>query len=66
MSYNGNKVYRKPDEIVVADGGKITNDGTQAAAIADISTTLGDMTAAERTAFNSVLAALRGVGIIAT
>jgi hypothetical protein len=68
------------DEIVVASGGKITVEsggiinvktggiikanGTQAAAIADISETEAVFSAAEREKFNDILAALRGAGII--
>lgn len=53
-------------EMRVVTGGKITpNSGTQAAAIANV--TGGATTDAEaRTAVNAILAALRGVGIIAT
>ena len=69
------------DEIVVASGGKITVEsggiinvktggiikanGTQAAAIADISETEAVFSAAERGKVNDILAALRGAGIIA-
>lgn len=72
------KVYREQggDTFVVASGGEInvesggtiTDDGTQASAIADISVTgtyATDDTPIE-TAINSILAALRGVGIIAS
>lgn len=52
--------------IDILDGGKITADGAQAAAIADISETAGTMTVGERQSFNAVLAALRGAGIIAS
>lgn len=72
------KVYFKQggDELVIADGGKlviepggeIVEDGTQAAGIADItvSGTYGDDDDAIETAVNSILAALRGAGIIAS
>lgn len=55
-------------EIRINSGGQITDDGTQAAAIADISVTgtYGDDDSDIETAINSILAALRGVGIIAT
>lgn len=59
------------DELVVESGGKITNAGTQASAVADATAiTGGDApTEAEHNALlgkvNSILAALRGVGIIA-
>lgn len=49
----------------VASGGQITDDGTQASAIADISESESVFSAAERVKFNAVLAALRGVGVIA-
>lgn len=78
MSYQG-KVYRKQggDELVVATGGKITANGTQASAIAaaKVDYTTGDLdTEAEIIAalnaanvkLNSALTALAGVGIIAT
>lgn len=73
------------DEIRVAPGGKITNDGTQAGASANLTHTVGtadgtvdDVGAAFNqtllndnfkeltTKINAILAALRGVGIIAT
>lgn len=65
------------DELDVAPGGKITADGTQAAHIADAKAdyTTGDLdTEAEIIAalnaanakLNSVLAALEGVGILAS
>jgi hypothetical protein len=71
------KVYlpQGGEQLVVADGGNIQvmtggqilpNSGIQAVVGAgtDISEVEGVMTAAERQAFNDVLAALRGVGII--
>ena len=72
MTYQA-KVYRKQggNELVIASGGKITAAGTQATAIADETALTGgeDPTEAEYNAllvkFNAVLAALRGVGIIA-
>lgn len=69
--YNG-KVYRKlgGDELVVAPGGKITANGTQAATIADAAAAAG--AAPDKAEFdavvaklNAVLAALEGVGILA-
>lgn len=66
MSDYSGKVYRKigGDEIVVASGGKITNNGTQAANIAE--PTGGATTDAEaRAAIVSIIAALKGVGIVA-
>lgn len=68
MSYNA-KVYMKQggDALVISEGGAIESetDG-QAAAIADIDTTTGNFTEAERIKFNEVLAALRAVRIIAS
>lgn len=77
-SYNC-KVYRKQggDELVIESGGKITADGVQAAAIADASeahalnSTFSD-TEVEAALnalggkINDILAALRGVGIVAS
>lgn len=73
------KVYMKQggDELVVKTGGKITADGTQASHIVDAKAdyTTGDLdTEAEIIAalnaanakLNSVLAALEGVGILAS
>lgn len=63
--YSG-KVYHKigGDELVVAPGGKITNNGTQAAAITE--PTGGTTADAEaRTAIAAIIAALKGVGITA-
>jgi len=69
--YNG-KVYRAQggDELVVATGGKITADGTQAAHIADVDAAAGAAPDkaefdALATKFNALLAALEGVGILA-
>jgi hypothetical protein len=66
MSYQG-KVNRTQggDALNVDTGGKITANGVQAPAIADISETAAEMSIAEREKFNAVLAALRGAGIIA-
>lgn len=79
-------IYNKQGggELVIAAGGKITNDGTQAAASAALTAASGmadgvvdDVTAAFSqtilnnnfqecaTKINAILAALRGVGIIA-
>ena len=65
MSYNA-KVYMKQggDELVVNAGGKITAAGTQASAIADL-TAVAD-SAAIIAAVNAILAALEGVGILAS
>lgn len=73
MSYS-TKIYMKQggDELVVQSGGKITNAGTQASAITDATAATGGDAPTEAeynalvTKLNSVLAALRGVGIIAT
>jgi len=53
--------------IDVVSGGSITDDGTQASAISDISVTGTYATDDSNieTAVNAILAALRGVGIIA-
>lgn len=61
------KVYKpNPDELAVASGGSITNDGTQASAIAAISESEAVFSAEERGKLNDILVALRGVGIIAS
>ena len=62
------KVWRPQggDELRVESGGTITEAGTQAAAIADVATSGSATAAANATAINSILAALRGVGIIAS
>ena len=52
-------------EIAFKTGGKQTNDGAQAAAIANVLTAGSATAAANATAINSILVALRGVGIIA-
>jgi hypothetical protein len=66
MSYQG-KVNRTQggDALNVDTGGKITANGVQAPAIADISEDAGTFAAGEREKFNEILAALRGAGIIA-
>lgn len=60
-------------ELNIATGGKVTpNGGTQATAISDLTAITGGESPTEaehnavRTAINSILAALRGVGIIAS
>lgn len=81
MSYN-TEIYREQGgaklvvddggEIRVNAGGKITDDGTQASAIADATAITGGESPTEAehntliTKLNSILAALRGVGIIAS
>ena len=59
-------VYMKQggDELVIKSGGKITDDGTQASHIADLAT--GATNAQIATAFNTLLLAIEGVGILAT
>lgn len=51
-------------EINVESGGAITADGTQASHIADLAT--GATNAQIATAFNTLLVAVEGVGILAT
>lgn len=51
-------------EINIESGGTITNDGTQASHIADLAT--GATNAQIATAFNTLLVAIEGVGILAT
>jgi len=76
MSYNA-KVYQKQggEQLVVASGGSIKietggsivpNSGTQATAISDVPTAGSAAAADNATAINSILAALRGAGIIAS
>jgi hypothetical protein len=53
-------------KLVVQTGGQIVpNSGTQAAAIANVATAGSATAAANATAINSILVALRGAGIIA-
>ena len=58
-------VYMKQggDELVIASGGIISNDGTQASHIVDVGATY---TTGVQGKINAVLAALEGVGILAT
>ena len=65
MSY-GTKIYKKQGggELVVESGGKITKAGTQAAHIADLANDANGTAIA--TAVNAILAALEGVGIVAS
>ena len=60
------KVYKTDggDELVIASGGSISNDGTQASHITDIATDANGTAIAA--AVNAILAALEGVGITAT
>lgn len=54
-------------EVDATNGGAITpGNGTQASAIADVATGGSATAAANATAINSILAALRGVGIVAS
>ena len=66
MSEYNAKVYMEQggDELVVAAGGKITAAGTQASHIADLTGAADG--AAIATAVNAILAALEGVGIVAS
>lgn len=66
MSEYNSKVYMEQggDELVVAAGGKITAAGTQASHIADLTAAADG--AAIATAVNAILAALEGVGIVAS
>ena len=58
------QVVASGGEINVESGGKITADGTQASHIADLAT--GATNAQIATAFNTLLVAVEGVGILAT
>lgn len=71
MSYNTKiRLIEGGDILDVESGGKITSDGVQAAAISDLAAITGGESPTEaehnaiRTAINSILAALRGVGVI--
>ena len=74
--YNVSVYHRQTDQaLVVADGGKIVvqtggqivpNSETQASHIADVSTATIAWTTAEKGRVNSLLAAIEGVGILAT
>jgi hypothetical protein len=57
------KIYKTTggDELVVAPGGKITNNGVQAAAIASPTSD----SAGTKAAIDAIIAALKGVGITA-
>ncbi len=65
MSYE-TKIYKKQGggELVVESGGKITKAGTQAAHIADLANDANGTAIA--TTVNAILAALEGVGIVAS
>lgn len=60
----GSLVVASTGEIKIESGGTITADGTQASHIADLAT--GATNAQIATAFNTLLAAAEGVGILAT
>jgi hypothetical protein len=69
----GEKMYVKSGGTLdIENGGKITDDGVQAAHIANLTAITGGDAPTEaehnavRTAVNSILAALRGVGVLAT
>ncbi len=72
MSYIPKVHFDGPDKLVIESGGSITAAGTQALAITDATAITGGESPTEAehnaiiTKLNSVLAALRGVGIIAT
>lgn len=65
MSYN-TKIYFKQggDEMVIDAGGKITAAGAQATAIADLTSSASGTEIAA--AVNAIIAALEGVGIVAS
>ena len=54
------------EELRIDAGGKITNAGTQAAHIANVATAGSATAAGNATAINAILAALRGVGVLAS
>lgn len=77
MTIHNVPVYRRQGgtALVVGNGGKIVvqtggaivpNSETKAATVADVSTATIAWTTAEKGRFNTVLAALEGVGILAT
>jgi hypothetical protein len=73
MSYNtdnyeqqGGAVWVIGGELKLASGATITANGTQAAHITDATTGSGASAANCATKINSILAALEGVGILAT
>ena len=67
MSFNS-KIVRTAggDSLDVRTGGKMLANGTQASAITNVPTAGSATAAANATAINSILAALRGVGTIAS
>lgn len=63
------KIYHRQGDgaLVVKTGGQILPDSeTQASAIADVSTATIAWTTAEKGRMNDIIAALEGVGILAT
>ncbi len=60
------QVIASGGELRVDSGGIITNDGTQAATIADVSTATIAWTTGDKAKVNAVLLALEGVGVLAT
>lgn len=75
--YNAKIHSNGPDELVIESGGKISAAGTQASHIVDgkVNYTTGDLDAeaeviaavnATNTKLNAILAALEGVGILAS
>lgn len=61
----GGGVWRVSGELVIESGGQVTAAGTQASAITDPAGG-GTVDTEARAAINDILAALRGVGIIAS
>lgn len=67
MTYNAKVVFPQGGEAMdVRTGGKVLANGTQASAITNVATAGSATAAGNATAINSILAALRGAGIIAT
>ena len=75
MSYNAKVYHEQGGEKLVVDaggsldiktGGSLLANGTQAAAITDVPTAGSATAAANATAINAILAALRGAGVIAS
>lgn len=66
MKVFGTVSIQDTGSINVVAGGVMKAAGTQAAAIADVATAGAATAAANATAINSILAALRGLGIIAS
>lgn len=62
----GGEVWVIGGELKLASGATITANGTQASAISDVTTGTGATAGANATAINAIIAALEGVGILAT